>query len=87
MHGLFCAWVHGSFVLCMASGGPCSAIPDLAEAGQAGKKLLHVVEEWLRTERDARHVKDQAKSSLPISETVIPSRTPYMPSKHLSHFR
>jgi CCR4-NOT complex subunit CAF16 len=82
------------------AGGPRSILPAL----QPGQKLLHIVEEWLRRERDARHSKQQQAATAasgsarqqppqqqqPAQETaasVVPSRTPFMPNKHLAFFR
>jgi CCR4-NOT complex subunit CAF16 len=62
---------------------------ELAVLGQA--KLLHVVERWLRRERDARHAKaaqeGPADGAAGAGGAVAPARTPYMPSKHLAFFR
>jgi CCR4-NOT complex subunit CAF16 len=57
-----------------------------------GKKLLHVVEEWLRKERDERRAKTAAAASCGAEQQqqlapVVPSRTPLMPNKHLAFFR
>jgi CCR4-NOT complex subunit CAF16 len=55
---------------------------------------LHIVEGWLRLERDQRLQKQQqeaaarAASGQPQQQTsVVPSRTPMMPNKHLAFFR
>jgi CCR4-NOT complex subunit CAF16 len=60
-----------------------------------GRKLLHVVEEWLRKERDERRAKAAKAAAAAAScgaeqqqqATVVPSRTPLMPNKHLAFFR
>lgn len=73
------------------AGGPRSLLPELG----GDRKLLHVVEGWLRRERDARRARqaaaggvsggsgDVARGATP----VVPSRTPLMPNKHLAFFR
>lgn len=72
-----------------AAGGPRSILPAL----QPGQKLLHVVEGWLRQEREGRSQRQQqeaaaAGSVAGQSQTpVVPSRTPLMPNKHLAFFR
>ncbi|GFR47406.1 hypothetical protein Agub_g9123 [Astrephomene gubernaculifera] len=70
------------------------AVADIQEAAAAaaggGRKLLHVVEEWLRAERDARLARVSAGGGAAGSggeAAVRPQRTPYMPSKHLAFFR
>lgn len=59
-------------------------------------KMLHVVEGWLRAERDARRVKEEkeaaakgtgASGGTQADAPVQPTRTPLMPSKHLAFFR
>lgn len=72
------------------SGGPASILPPL----QPGQKLLHIVEGWLRQERDARVQKQQQEAAARAasgqqqpSTSVVPSRTPMMPNKHLAFFR
>lgn len=73
----------------LAAGGPRSILPAL----QPGQKLLHVVEGWLRQEREGRSRRQQqeaeaAGSVAGQSQTpVVPSRTPLMPNKHLAFFR
>ncbi|GLC35441.1 hypothetical protein PLESTB_000206800 [Pleodorina starrii] len=80
----------------IARGGPIAQVHDVAAAastavGNSGKKLLHVVEEWLRLERDARLARAAAAAAAgqtSSTETAVrPQRTPYMPSKHLAFFR
>ncbi len=59
------------------------------QEGQGGsrRKLLHVVEEWLRAERAAAK-KAAAEAPAPSLEAAVrPQRTPFMPSKHLAFFR
>lgn len=67
----------------------------LPELG-SGRKLLHVVEEWLRRERDGRRARsaaseacgrDAAAAGACDTASVVPSRTPLMPNKHLAFFR
>ncbi len=72
------------------AGGQVGQIPEVAQAVAKGDKLLHVVEQWLRTERDQRHQKQQQQQKAgqgTAEPTVRPNRTPYMPSKHLAFFR
>jgi CCR4-NOT complex subunit CAF16 len=56
---------------------------------QPGRKLLHLVEEWLRREKEQRQAAVAAGGSGTTSSetTVVPNRTPIMPSKHLAFFR
>jgi hypothetical protein len=61
--------------------GTSDQFPELGK----GKKLLHVVEAWLRVEKEARQAAEAAAP--PKVESVQPTRTPYMPSKHLAFFR
>lgn len=79
-----------TLLLLWCSGGPRSILPAL----QPGQKLLHLVEGWLRQERDGRSQRQQqeaaarAASGQPQQQTsVMPSRTPMMPNKHLAFFR
>lgn len=72
------------------SGGPRSILPPL----QPGQKLLHVVEGWLRKERDTREQKQQEQAAARAASgqqqeqtPVVPTRTPMMPNKHLAFFR
>lgn len=52
----------------------------------AGQKLLDVVEVWLRSNAEARRARLAANPT--SSDTPVqPSRTPFMPSKHLAFFR
>ena len=68
-----------------ATAGPRSMLSGL----QPGKKLLHLVEEWLRQEKDQRQEAAAAAGGQPDSSqtAVAPNRTPIMPSKHLAFFR
>jgi len=71
----------------LGAGGPRSLLPELNEPG---KKLLHVVEAWLRKERDERQAAEAAAGAKPADSgaaSVVPTRTPHMPSKHLAFFR
>jgi CCR4-NOT complex subunit CAF16 len=74
----------------VCAGGPRSILPAL----QPGQKLLHIVEGWLRQERDTRSQKQQQEAAAraaagqqPGQTPVVPSRTPMMPNKHLAFFR
>lgn len=70
-----------------------SQIPDVVAGISAGRKLLHVVEDWLRVERDERckreeRLRAEGKDPSAGQDAVKPSRTPFsMPSKHLAFFR
>jgi len=68
------------------AGGPRSTLPELARS----KKMLHVVEEWLRRERQERQLQQAATKATVVTEqeaTIRPNRTPDMPLKHLMFFR
>lgn len=58
---------------------------------QAGTKLLHVVEAWLRSEKEQRQQrqKEQQQQGAAGAGAVPPPRTahPFMPSKHMAFFR
>jgi hypothetical protein len=52
--------------------------------------MLHVVEEWLRRERQERQLQQAATKATVVTEqdaTIRPNRTPNMPLKHLMFFR
>ncbi|KXZ47294.1 hypothetical protein GPECTOR_36g20 [Gonium pectorale] len=72
-------------------GGAVADVQEAAAAVSGGKKLLHVVEEWLRAELEARTARAAAAAAAghgPSEEAAVrPQRTPYMPSKHLAFFR
>eukprot|EP00195_Chlamydomonas_chlamydogama_P007926 CAMPEP_0202896574 /NCGR_PEP_ID=MMETSP1392-20130828/5558_1 /ASSEMBLY_ACC=CAM_ASM_000868 /TAXON_ID=225041 /ORGANISM="Chlamydomonas chlamydogama, Strain SAG 11-48b" /LENGTH=299 /DNA_ID=CAMNT_0049581983 /DNA_START=97 /DNA_END=996 /DNA_ORIENTATION=- len=78
---------NGKFV----KGGPTSSIPEVSQASSSGKKLLHVVEEWLASERDKRHAAAKqlsaAEQAAAAATPTVPTRTPFMPNKHLAFFR
>lgn len=73
----------------LAKAGPRSLLPGL----QPGHKLLHLVEDWLKKERDQRHAAAAAAAAeggsngAAVVAPVAPNRTPLMPSKHLAFFR
>lgn len=81
----------------MVKGGDIASVREVAELaaqasaapGKAPRKLLHVVEDWLRSERDARHARAAAAgtTAADLETAVKPQRTPFMPSKHLAFFR
>ena len=100
--------IHSHYIPCSASpngqinnrlyclppptGGPAASIPEVAKAQAAGGKLLHVVEEWLRGELEARRAAVAAREAVHgpaiLEAAVVPTRTPFdMPSKHLAFFR
>jgi hypothetical protein len=65
-----------------------SGIPELGE----GTKLLHVVEGWLRHEKDERRrrVREAAagEQAAAAAAAVQPRAShPYMPSKHMAFYR
>jgi len=79
--------LHAVLMACLAA-GPCPSIPELVEARKSGTKLLTIFESWLRSEREARHSRQQSQPKpLPGTEALQPQRTPFMPSKHLAFFR
>lgn len=63
----------------IARGGPVAeSLPGLGP----GRKLLHVVEGWLREERDARRARGAGEAAAPEARPAAP----YMPSKHMSYY-
>ena len=65
-------------------GGPISGVPELHE----GKKLLRIVEAWLRDERDRQRAEENANPQAKLDRAGAVSRvTPIMPSKHMAFFR
>jgi CCR4-NOT complex subunit CAF16 len=58
----------------MVRGGSVEEIKEL----QSDKKLLHIVEAWLREEKKNRKIRDTQ---------TVKSQTPAMPSKHMAFFR
>ena len=79
------------------AGGLVESIPELrnralVDPAAAGppRKLLHVVEAWLRVEKDGRQALARVGCSAAAARdttSVQPSRTPLMPNKHLAFFR
>lgn len=72
--------------------GARDTIPELQEATASGRKLLHVVEAWLRVELEKRREADRLRHDQfgpdSLEAPVVPQRTPFtMPSKHLAFFR
>jgi len=67
---------------CMVKGGLVASVPEMHQ----GKKLLHVVEAWLRSEKEARRTKKPAGDG---SCGVEPYKRqiPLMPSKHMAFYR
>lgn len=64
------------------TGGPVVAIPEL----QQGSKLLHVVERWLRVEKQERL--RRAREQPTAEQAAAPKpKHPLMPSKHMAFFR
>lgn len=75
-------------------GGPKDSIAEFAALQQpapgtaAKRKVLHVVEDWLRAEKVAREAREEAAGvSVQMDAPIKPQRTPIMPSKHLAFFR
>lgn len=80
---------NGEFKKSGAYNDVCGAA-EMAQIDQSKpRKLLHVVEHWLRVERDAA-LEDKKKNGVagnsPAVESIKPQRTPIMPSKHLAYF-
>lgn len=67
----------------MVTGGPVMSIPALHE----GRKLLHVVEKWLRAEKESRRKKAAEGGKAATEAQVQKRQMPLMPSKHLAFFR
>lgn len=64
----------------MVTGGPAASIVELNQ----GRKLLHVVEVWLRAEKEKRRQAEKENGG----KTVAPKRQiPLMPSKHMAFYR
>lgn len=62
------------------TGGPVSSMPDLG----GDEKLLHIVENWLRHERDTRQARQDAKK--PEAKAKAPSAFAAT-SRHMAFFR
>ena len=60
----------------MVRGGEVGGVGEL----QQGRKLLHVVEEWLRDEKQGR----KSRGGGDVAKKRV---TPYMPSKHMAFYR
>ncbi len=67
----------------MIRGGPVESIPEM-QAAAAGKKLLHIVEGWLREEKRKRR---EAAAAAGPQQAQQQRRSPLMPSKHMAFFR
>lgn len=68
------------------SGAPVSEVAEL----QQGKKLLRVVENWLRAELEASRAREAADVAAKAARPGAPlpkSAGPLMPSKHMMFFR
>jgi hypothetical protein len=92
---------HSWLLYTWPAGGRVHDIPQVSAVldhshqanGRSGhpRKLLHVVEEWLQKESEARHARMAAAAASgqqqqqPLKPQVTSS--PYMPSKHLAFFR
>ncbi|KAK9803153.1 hypothetical protein WJX72_004123 [[Myrmecia] bisecta] len=63
----------------LAKGGPVQSYPELHQG-----KLLHVVERWLRSEREEQR---QAAKKGTAKAAAAPKASPYMPNKHMAFFR
>ena len=68
-----------------SAGGQASEVPEL----QQGKKLLRVVEKWLRSDLEISRQEEAADPSLRARKpgAAIPRTTPLMPTKHMMFFR
>ena len=62
------------------AGGRTPEIPELHQ----GKKMLRVVEAWLRQEREARRARAKEAAAAPPAPV---RRDPFMSSKHMAFFR
>jgi hypothetical protein len=67
-------------LVCAAPGGPVASIPEV----RGEEKLLHVVERWLRLERDTRQER-QAKQ-LKAAKAAAPAAFSAA-SRHMAFFR
>ena len=69
----------------LTAGAPASEVAGL----QQGRKLLRVVERWLRSDLEASRREEAADPSLRGKRpgAVIPRTTPLMPTKHMMFFR
>lgn len=65
---------------CMVTGGPVKNVPEL---NVEGKKLLHVVEKWLRKEKENRKM----NGTKGVEEEQQKRTIPLMPSKHMAFYR
>jgi CCR4-NOT complex subunit CAF16 len=67
------------------AGGLTSEVPEL----QQGRKLLRVVERWLRSDLEISRQQEAADPSLRAKRpgALIPRTTPLMPTKHMMFFR
>lgn len=63
----------------MVRGGAVAEVAEAADAAAGGRKLLHVVEAWLREEKVNRRARGPAE--------VQKRKTPMMPSKHMAFYR
>lgn len=67
-----------------SSGGPVAEVGELGH----GKKLLHVVEAWLREERDTQRLEAlQDPAAKQRRPGAVAASKPVMPSKHMAFFR
>eukprot|EP00887_Chlorella_sp_A99_P000629 scaffold5.g629.t1 len=67
-------------------GGPVAGVPEL----QQGRKLLHVVERWLRMEKEERlqrQRQQQGQGQQPAAAAPPRQQRTLMPSKHMAFFR
>lgn len=66
------------------AGGEAAGIPEL----QQGKKLLNVVEHWLREDKERQQQEDVRDPSAKLRRPGAVAQTnPIMPSKHMAFFR
>ena len=68
-----------------SAGAPAGEVAEL----QQGRKLLRVVERWLRSDLEASRREEAADPSLRGKRpgAMIPRTTPLMPTKHMMFFR
>ena len=65
----------------MITGGAVADVPEMNQ----GKKLLHVVEAWLKNEKEKRKKEEKENGGKPVVQQK--RQIPLMPSKHMAFFR
>jgi CCR4-NOT complex subunit CAF16 len=67
----------------MVTGGPVEGISELHK----GHKLLHVIERWLRAEKERRRVAGKGDGGDSAAAAQAKRKIPLMPSKHMAFYR